>query len=415
MRIVIFMEDYFCGGIDTFIINLINNWPYVSDELILICNRKHSGLKLLQESITRPSKLIKHNMLIFTGLLEHPYKKQVVDYIMDFILKLFSPVLRYILFIYNIFALKKILLRVNPDRILVVNNGYPAGDSCRAATISWGLFSKKPRSIHNFHGIALMPGWHIRLQEYIVDILLSRFSKMFISVSRAAAESLSSRDYIYKNSKVSYIYNGVGISNHNREIDSRNLKSELGIPNVSQLCLMLGQYYSHKNFNKGHYFLFRAFEKVISQIPAAHLLVCGYGSSEDINRIRQLVLRFNMEKNIHLSGFRSDVSFLLRHTDILLISSQAFESFCLVSIEAMAHYVPVVATKVGAIPEIVINGQGGYCVDKDDVDTYAKYIIKLLKDENLRKEQGQKGFQRYKEFFTAERMAAEYAKLIHNG
>ncbi len=414
MKIEIFMEDYFRGGIDTFVINLINNWPNPADELILICNHKHSGLALIQESITRPFTLVKHGMKIFTGLFEHPYGKRAINRVTDLMLKISSPVVRYIFFIYNIFSLKRILLKHDPDRLLVVNNGYPAGDSCRAATIAWGIFSKKPYSIHNFHGIALKPGWHIMFQERLVDVFISKFSSVFVSVSAACANSMSCRKGIYRRHQIKYIYNGIDFAQYPKTTNRLDLKSELGIPPESRICLMLGAYHYNKNFDKGHHFLFQSFKKVVEEIPSAHLLVCGHGSSENIERTRRLALGFNLGNNIHLSGFRNDVPLLLKNTDILLIASQVFESFGLVAIEAMAYAVPVVATSVGAIPEVVINDEGGYCVPKDDPDNYTNHIIKLLKDNNLRIEQGQKGFQRYKRFFTGERMAKEYAQLIYH-
>lgn len=415
MKIEIFMEDYFRGGVDTFVINLINNWPNPSDEFVLICNRKHSGLVLIQESITRPFTLVKHDMKIFTGMFEHPHERRVINRVMDLMLKISSPVIRYIFFIYNIFSLKRILLKHNPDRLLVVNNGYPAGDSCRAATIAWGIFSKKPYSIHNFHGIALKPGWHIMLQERLVDVFISKFSSVFVSVSAACASSMSSRKEIYRRHQIKYIYNGIDFAQYPKATNPLDLKSELGIPLESGLCLMLGAYHYNKNFDKGHHFLFQAFKKVVEKVPSAHLLICGHGYSENIERVRRLALSLKLDNNIHLSGFRNDIPFLLKHTDILLIASQVFESFGLVAIEAMAYAVPVVTTNVGAIPEVVINNEGGYCVDRNDIDAYAEHVIKLLNDDGLRKKQGQKGFQRYNRFFTGQCMAKEYAKLIHNG
>ena len=221
------------------------------------------------------------------------------------------------------------------------------------------------------------------------------------------------RKTIYKNNKICYIYSGIEILNG--EVEPNKIKLELGIPDTSKICLALGAFHRSKNFDKGHSFLLKCFKKVLNQIPTAHLLICGYGSEENIQRVQHLVSDLQMKENVHLFGFRNDIHSLFRHIDILLISSQVFESFCLANIEAMAHSVPVVATKVGAIPEVVIDGQGGYCVEKNDVDSYVANIIKLLKNDDLRIEQGKRGFQRYKDFFTGMRMSQEYSRLICNG
>jgi len=407
------MEDYYLGGLDTFVINLINNWPDSSDCLTFICNNKHTGLDFIEASLRRPCTIIRHNLLIFSGIFELTEKNNKINNFFVFILRLFSPVLKYVFLVYNIFALKKILLKNSPDRLMIIHGGYPGGDSCRAASIAWGLFSKKPYSIHNFHGIVLKPKWHIKFQELLVDTLVSRFSKAFVTVSKAAADSMLSRGRICKKHKISYIFNGIEVVDGGQNKNAVDLKTVRGSSSSGPLCLTLGGYHRHKNFDKGHYFLFQVFKKIIQSIPGAQLLVCGYGTPASIEKVRKLVLESGLERNVNLHGFRNDVSCLLSHSEVLLIGSQVFESFCLASIEAMAHHVPVVATNVGAVPEIVLDGQGGYCFDKEDVDSYADCVIKLLKNESLKKEQGQRGYQRYKEFFTASRMAGEYAKIVH--
>ncbi|MDD5617771.1 MAG: glycosyltransferase family 4 protein [Candidatus Omnitrophica bacterium] len=416
MKIVFFMEAYYCGGVDTFAINLINNWPQKTDDLILICNRRHTGLEFIRKSVLRPCKIIKHDMAIFTGFFELTQEDSVFEKSLNLLLKLFSPILRYVFLIYNTWYLKRILLPLNADRLMIINGAYPGGDSCRAAAICWGLFSKKPLSVHNFHGVVLKPKLHIRLQEALVDELVSKFTKVFVTVSEATAKTISCRPNIYRRNKILFIYNG--IEERGNIPDSgltKDIKQEIGIPQPSRLCLMLGAYHCHKNFDKGHYFLLSAFKKAIEHMPEAHLLICGFGYEKDLARVKALILSLGIENNVHLSGFRNDIPSLLREADMLLISSQVFESFCLAGIEAMANAVPVVATKVGAIPEIIINNEGGYCVEKNDIDSYTNMIIKLLKNEDLRKEQGQRGYRRYKELFTATRMAKEYEKLIKNG
>lgn len=411
MKITFFLEDYYLGGVDTFVINLINSWPETSDEIVLICNHNHSGLKLIEETVTRPFKLVKHKMAVFTGFFELKLKSRLTHRISVSVLRFLSPILRYVYLSYNIFALKKILLQNDPDRLMIINGGYPGGDSCRAAGISWAFFSGKSLSIHSVHGIALRPGWHISLQEYVIDKLLSASTKYFITVSKAAAESLCIRKGI-DNKKFICVYNGIGPQKNDLKNGNEPIRKEIGLLPESKLCLMMGGYHCHKNFDKGHYFLIQVFKKVVRMIPDAHLLICGYGSLEDVERVRRMVNEAGMEKNIHLSNFRKDVTSLLKQVDLVLIGSQTFESFCLASIEAMSQQVPVIATKVGGIPEIVIDGDGGYCVEKDDIETYSGKIIRLLTDAVLSKEQGLKGVMRYEKFFTAGRMARDYAQLL---
>lgn len=403
MKILLFTEIFDCGGADTFIINLINHWPNEDDEFTLISNWNYPGMEIIEKNLKRPCEIIRHQIPIYNNFLQN--KKGRIVNICKKIMLLIS---RHLFLIYNIFALRKLLLQGEPDRLMVINGGYPGGDSCRAAGIAWGLFSKKTHSIHNFHNLAMKSRWPFLIQEFLIDMLLNRFTKVFVTVSRASAESMVLRPAIYNHGNVTYIYNGIDIPEEHLRALHGDIKSEIGISQSSPLCLMLGTYEARK----GHYFLFQAFKKVLSEIPTAHLLICGYGFPEEIVQVRKFVKEFDLEQNVHLMDFRTDISNLLLGADVLVVASQSFESFGFTSVEAMAHRVPVVATNVGGIPEVVINGEGGYCVDRNDVDSYSMHIINLLKDENLRKEMGEKGFQRYKNFFTAKRMSSQYAELI---
>jgi glycosyltransferase involved in cell wall biosynthesis len=163
---------------------------------------------------------------------------------------------------------------------------------------------------------------------------------------------------------------------------------------------------------KGHKFVLDAFRKVVDRIPDTHLICAGYGSKKEIGYINKLVNEFSLNDNVHILKFREDKENLLSQTDILIIGSQAYESFGYTAIEAMSYQVPVIATNVGGLPEVVINGEGGYCLDNNDAESYANKIVELLNDESIRISQGRKGYFRYKKYFTAKRMATEYSMLI---
>lgn len=402
MRIALFTEIYDCGGIDTFIINLINHWPYEEDTFVLIANSNYPGLQIIENKVSRQCDIIRHRVPIYLNVMNKvPFFTEI--------LRVISPVTRYFFIIYSILAFRKILQQTHSDTLMVINGGYPGGDSCRAAGISWGLFSGKPRSIHNFHNIAIKSPWHVRLQEYLVDTILCRFTDRFVTVSRAAAESIALRPTIYKRDMTTYIHNGIDIMPVHSG-SAVNIREEIGISSRTPLCLMLGTYTPRK----GHYFLFQAFKKVLEEIPDAHLLICGYGFPHEIKQVRQYVTDFQLGHNVNLMDFRTDVSHLLSNADILVVPSQEYESFGFTSVEAMAHRVPVVATNNGGIPEVVVNDDGGYCVDSRDVVTYAQCIVKLLKNDDLRKAQGAKGYERYKKYFTADRMANQYAEIFHD-
>ena len=127
-----------------------------------------------------------------------------------------------------------------------------------------------------------------------------------------------------------------------------------------------------------------------------------------------MVVEFGLVENVHLLGFRTDAMQILQQVDLLLVGSQEFESFGLTCVEAMARHIPVVATQVGGLPEVVACGEGGFTFAKDDVEGYARQVTALLLDKKMCIDQGNKGFDRYLRLFTAQRMAEAYALLLRS-
>ena len=344
-----------------------------------------------------------HEIPGYLGLVTKTRKNRLLDLIR----KLFSPLLRYAFFLYYIFRLKHELLSHEADRLMVLNGGHPGGDTCRAAIIAWGLFAgRRPHAVYNFHNLAAAPRWFEKWPEKLIDHFVVRYSKALIGVSRVCAESLRKRLGAMNAGRVSWIYNGIAAPA--AVPAAADLRAQFGFPADSLVCLMLATYEPRK----GHDFLLRVFRQVVSQIPSARLLICGYGYPEEIERVEALVRQYGLAGQVVLHGFRRDIDFLIGQSDLLLVASQAFESFGLTSVEAMARRVPVVATRVGGIPEVVADGEGGFCFEPDDVDGYAGCIVKFLGDPELRKAQGELGYRRYQTLFTVARMAQQYAGVI---
>lgn len=406
MKITFFTENYYKGGLDTFLISLVNNWPHPEDRITIICNHDHPGLETYRRKIKRRISIYEHHIPTQSGLHRSVKWKGGIGLLVKLVIFVFG----YPLFFYNVVAFRKLLLNDKPDRLVIVNGGYPAGNVCRAAAISWGLFMKR-RSIHNFHNLAVPSRKILGLVDDFIDHFVGKYTKAFVSVSEACANSLRNRSAL-KKLNVHVIFNGIDVRNNNDYLrkKDKNLQKELGIGVNSKICLMLGTYEPRK----GHHFLLEAFRRVVDSLPSAHLVICGYGSTGETAKVRIFRDSLKLQANIHFFGFRDDVPWLLKQTDVLAVPSQSFESFGLMIVEAMAFKVPVVATRVGGIPEVLRDGQGGYCVDPRNVEGFAKYLLVLLQDDRLREDQGEKGFNWYQTLFTARRMAKEYASLIRS-
>ena len=403
MKITLYTENYNRGGIDTFIATLINHWPEPEDEFTLLSNEDNPGLAVIRDRLEKPCRVVTHRIATYAGWAARTRGHRVLD-----TLRIFSsPLSRYLFLAYAVRALRPLLCHGAADRLMVVNGGYPGGDTCRAAGIAWGLYSGKPGSIHNFHNLATAPPGAARLQENAVDALLARHTRKFVTVSQAAADSLAQRQEIFRHrDKICFIHNGLDFAS--QAAVSSEIRQELLLAPGAPLCLMLGTYEPRK----GHRFLLRVFRQVLDRVPGARFVICGHGSEEEIAEVAKVVAELGLEGSVQLIGFRGDALQILRQADLLLVGSQEFESFGLTCVEAMANRVPVLATRVGGLPEVVQDGDGGFSFARDDVDGYASKGVELLLDEKLRAEQGGKGYERYQRLFTAKRMTEAYAKLI---
>lgn len=129
--------------------------------------------------------------------------------------------------------------------------------------------------------------------------------------------------------------------------------------------------------------LIKAFSKVLP-IVDAELIIAGKGKEK--SNLLKLTQKLGMDKNISFLGFvpDKDLPNLYRTCDVFAIAGIA-ELQSIATLEAMASGLPVVAAKVMALPELVHDGENGYLFDQGDFESLARYLVKLLKDSNLRK------------------------------
>jgi len=115
-----------------------------------------------------------------------------------------------------------------------------------------------------------------------------------------------------------------------------------------------------------------------------------------------------------LRGLQEDMSSVYEQTDILLLPTRR-DSFPRVVMEAMCHGIPVVATRVDGVPEMVADGVTGMLVEPEDAQGFAAAVKRLLEDEPLRRQMGTAGRERARKLFSPEtycaRMLAIYGEL----
>jgi L-malate glycosyltransferase len=126
------------------------------------------------------------------------------------------------------------------------------------------------------------------------------------------------------------------------------------------------------------------FALVRAKMPAKLVLI---GDGPERGAAEYLVRKKKLQKDVHFLGKQDQVYRLLSEADLFLLPSQ-LESFGLAALEAMACEVPVIATNVGGVPEVIEHEVDGFLVEPEDVATAARYAIDLLSRADRGREMG---------------------------
>jgi glycosyltransferase involved in cell wall biosynthesis len=160
---------------------------------------------------------------------------------------------------------------------------------------------------------------------------------------------------------------------------------------------------------KGVDVLLRGFARVVGDHPHARLVLAGDGSERAA--MEALARELGVAGRVHFLGFRQDVPALLHAFDGFVLASRA-EAFGTALVEAMAARRPVVATRVGGVPDCVEDGVSGLLVTPEDTVALAAAMGRVMTDGALRARLAEAGFQRATQEFTVDRMV-EAVEAFH--
>lgn len=239
--------------------------------------------------------------------------------------------------------------------------------------------------------------WHV-----LLDRLCTRLSHAVIAVSRHTADHMIEAEGAPKN-KVHVILNGIDFDRvelsapHARERVRREFACE-----GAHLLLIVARLHAEK----GHHYLFEALAEVRRSVNRpVRLLVAGAGPFEPA--YREEVRALGCDDIVSFLGFRKDSADLMAAADLLILPSVA-EAFGLVLAEALYLGTPVVATRVGGIPEIVDDGKDGVLVPPADSKALADAIGDLLNHPEKRRTLAGAGGEKIAGRFRFEEMVRSY-------
>lgn len=188
-----------------------------------------------------------------------------------------------------------------------------------------------------------------------------------------------------------------------------DVRAGLGIPPAAPVAGAIGNLRPQKAY--AH--LIEAAARARDRIPGLRVLIAGDGPEREAldARIAELGLR----ETVTLLGSRADVGDLLAAMDVV-VSSSSFEGSPLALMEAMAASTPIVATAVGGVPDLVVDGETGLLVPPGDPGRLAEALTRVLGDPGLAQRMGEAGAQRQRLEFDFAGMVGRvedlYARLL---
>lgn len=277
-----------------------------------------------------------------------------------------------------------------------------------AATL--GSFASRLRGLPNVCTIHTMPSQDMSVRwkahQQLEWFSLKWFCDRVISVSEEArqyhiAVSRSAPE------KVITLYNGIDLTPYqslDNRLERESARREFGIP-LDAVALVTVAVLREA---KGIQFMLRAMPAVLRSFPNAYYLVVGGGDYRPA--LEEEAKRAGVQTNVVFAGTRSDIPRLLAAGDLFILPTLT-EALPTVLAEAMAARLPIVASAVGGVPEMIVNDANGILVSAGNINDLENAAVKLLSDPALRRQMGEAGWRIVNQKFNIKTQVRQLEQL----
>lgn len=241
------------------------------------------------------------------------------------------------------------------------------------------LCRKKAYLVRTVH--EAVPRHRTSLERFVYRKMTDRV----ITICESARESLI-QDLKEDSAKVKTIHGAVDIKRFNPRIKGGKIREKFGFDEKVPVAGVIAHLHDH---GKHEYFL-KAIPEVKKAVPNAKFFIVGRGSHRPT--LEKLVKELNITDDVIFVGhWDEDFPQVLAALDVKVYLVPGFDGSCRAVLEAMAMEKPVVAAKVGPLPETIKDGLTGFLVDPEDTSSLACAIVRLLKDKELARKMGRRG------------------------
>ena len=260
-----------------------------------------------------------------------------------------------------------------------------------------------PVNFYTVHNSIFYADWHnLKLKAMAwVETRLAHCTDRIITVSDALRLEIINREGLSPDLPVT-VYNGIETEQFYSASDKPGLRRELGLPLDGKLVGTVARLSSQKGVSH--------FIKAIPKITEkqAHFIITGDGPLRE--ELESLTKQLNLQEVVIFTGARNDIPKLLAALDVFVMPSIT-EGLSIAILEAMASSLPVVASRVGGIPEIVQDGVTGILIPSRDENALAQAISELLTNEEKASSMGMAGHRQVELNYSAATMGKRVTEL----
>jgi glycosyltransferase involved in cell wall biosynthesis len=225
-----------------------------------------------------------------------------------------------------------------------------------------------------------------------------------ICVSEAVRQVVLERERIDPD-RVVVIHNGIEPLSNDEVGDRQAVREELGL---NESDLVVGMVANLNRRVKGVSHFIDALPLILEAVPSVRFVIFGKGKEE--SALREQAQSLGVAASLKFAGFRPDIERYYAALDVSVLTSLT-EGLSISLLQSMQHGLPVVVTRVGGNPEVVVEGDTGFLVPVRDPAEFARKVVGLLRDPDLRQRMGESGRARVSEAFQVERAADRYLEI----
>ena len=239
-----------------------------------------------------------------------------------------------------------------------------------------------------------------------LDTLSNRLATHIIAVSDSCRTFLIDREGVPAE-KITLVQNAIDLRRFSSGCGSRaGARKSLGLPESGPVVAGVGRLNPQKNFS----LFIRIAADVLKRHPQTHFVLAGEGPENEL--LRKLAQECGVGDRLHFCGYVPDTRQIYLAADVLLMPS-LFEGLPMTLLEAMAMRVPVVASALDGIAEVVEDGRDGFLVPTGDLPMFCERICQVIEDPSLARDIGESASYKISNRFSSERMCRE-VELIYD-